>query len=253
MNITDPSLHFDFLSAINLQLSPQSCTIASRPHSTLSLRLQGNATIYHEGQTYTMETGSVLFIPAGCTYQIQSQAEELICINLNVIGELPLLPQIFVPKNIPVLAEPFQAAYQAWNEKRPGYYHKCMSLLYRILSRLDRQCSEAYQSPSFLSIKDAVQYMHMNFCDPDMKISTLCSIANLSDTQFRRHFLEVYQTTPVKYLQVLRINHAADLLVNSAFSIEEISAMSGFSDSKYFCYVFKKLKGCPPSVFRNTL
>ena len=71
--------------------------------------------------------------------------------------------------------------------------------------------------------------------------------------KIRRNFYEVYQTTPIKYLQILRINHAADLLVNSALSIEEISAMSGFSDSKYFCFVFKKIKACPPSVFRTTL
>ena len=128
-----------------------------------------------------------------------------------------------------------------------------MSILYTILSQLDKQCSSIYHSPAFLSIKHAMDYMHEHFTNEEMSVSTLCQIANLSDTQFRRHFFEVYQMTPVKYLQSLRINYAADLLVNSSLSIEEISAMSGFSDSKYFCFVFKKLKSCPPSVFRATM
>ena len=253
MNITDPSVHFDLLSVIELILPAQNCVIAPRPHSTLSFRTRGDAAIYHEDATYHVSTSSILFIPAGCTYQIQSQPEEMLCINLNVSSAEPLSPQLFTPQNTPVLAEAFQSVYQAWNSKRPGYYHKCMSLIYTILSQLDKQCSATYQSPSFLSIKRAIQYMHEHFTDPDMKVSTLCQIVNLSDTQFRRHFFEVYQTTPVKYLQQLRINYAADLLINSSLSIDEVSFMSGFSDPKYFCFVFKKLKHLPPSAFSSSL
>lgn len=253
MNITDPSLHFDLLSVIDLQLPAQNCTIAPRPHSTLSFRTQGHAAIYHKNDTFDAVTGTVLFIPAGCTYDILSQSEEVLCINLNISSAEPLEPQLFTPHNTPVLAEAFQSVYQTWNSKRPGYYHKCMSLIYMILSQLDKQCSAAYQSPSFLSIKRAIQYMHEHFSDSDMKVSTLCQIVNLSDTQFRRHFYEIYQTTPVKYLQLLRINYAADLLINSSLSIDEVSFMSGFSDPKYFCFVFKKLKHRPPSAFRSSM
>lgn len=253
MNITDPSLHFDLLSVIELHLPAQSCVIAPRQYSTLSFRIQGGATITHDGPDYQAETGAVLFIPAGYTYHIQSNAEEILCINLNTYGpELPA-PQLFIPRNTPVLAEAFQSIYQAWNGKHPGFYHKCMSLFYMILNQLDKQCSATYQSPSFLSIKHAVQYMHEHFMDPDLKVSTLCEIANLSDTQFRRHFFEVYQTTPVKYLQLLRINYASDLLINSPLNIDEISFLSGFSDPKYFCFVFKKIKHCPPSAFRTSV
>lgn len=250
MNITDSSVHFDLLSVIDLHLPAQSCTIAPRPHSTISFRIQGDADLTFENESLHAETGSVLFVPANCTYEIQSQAEEALCINLDIFSNEPVQPQLFTPKNVPVLADAFQSIYQTWNSKRPGYYHKCMSLLYTILSQLDKQCSVAYQSSSFLSIKAAILYMHEHFMDPDLKVSTLCSMVNLSDTQFRRHFYEIYQTTPVKYLQLLRINYAADLLINSTLNIDEVSYMSGFSDPKYFCFVFKKLKHQPPSAFR---
>lgn len=253
MKITDPSLHFDLLSVIELHLPAQNCIIAPRQYSTLSFRLQGGALI--EGPKGTMPIGvhSVLFIPAGYSYHIKSQQEVVLCINLNIPNQEDLEPQAFTPPNSPVFREHFQSIFSAWSLKRPGHYHKCMSILYTILAQLDKQCSSLYHSPAFLSIKHALDYMHENFTNADMSIPSLCRIANLSDTQFRRNFYEVYQTTPIKYLQILRINHAADLLVNTTLSIEEISAMSGFSDSKYFCFVFKKLKFCPPSVFRNTL
>ena len=253
MNITDPSLHFDLLSVIELHLPAQNCVIAPRQYSTLSFRVRGSATICDDDATYQADNGAVLFIPVGHTYKIQSDTEHILCINLNTFGDTTPSPQVFIPRNIPVLAEAFESIYQTWNSKRPGYYHKCMSLLYQILSQLDKQCSATYQSPSFLSIKHAVQYMHEHFTDPAMKVSTLCQIANLSDTQFRRHFFEVYQTTPVKYLQTLRVNFASDLLVNSSLSVDEISFMSGFSDPKYFSFVFKKLKHYPPSAFRSSM
>ena len=251
MNITEPSVHFNLLSVIDLHLPAQNCIIAPRPHGTLSFRIQGDAELSFENDSFRAETGSVLFVPANCTYQIQSQSEEAFCINLDVSSAEPLPPQLFTPKNVPVLADAFQSIYQTWNSKRPGYYHKCMSLLYTILSQVDKQCSLAYQSPSFLSIKNAIQYMHEHFMDPELKVSTLCRMVNLSDTQFRRHFYEIYQTTPVKHLQQLRINYAADLLINTTLNIDEVSFMSGFSDPKYFCFVFKKLKHRPPSAFRS--
>ncbi len=253
MNITDPSLHFDMLSVIDMQLPAQDCTIAPRQHSTLSFRVQGHAKIEYEQTSFDAVTDTILFVPADCTYKIFSQAEEVLCINLNISSAEPLEPQLFTPHNTPVLSDAFRSIYQTWNSKRPGYYHQCMAKLYTILSQLDKQCSATYQSPAFLSIKQAIQYMHEHFSDPDMKVSTLCRIVNLSDTQFRRHFFEIYQTTPVKYLQLLRINYAADLLINSSLSIDEVSFMSGFSDPKYFCFVFKKLKHRPPSAFRSSM
>lgn len=253
MKITDPSMHFDILSVIELHLPAQNGIIAPRQYSTFSFRMQGGAFLQHLDQTLEISNHSVLFIPAGCSYYIQSQEEVVLCIQLNIPGQENMRPQVFTPQNAPVFRENFQSIYQTWSLKRPGHYHKCMSILYNILANLDKQCSSIYHSPAFLSIKHALDYLHENFTSPDMTVSSLCHIANLSDTQFRRNFYEVYQTTPVKYLQTLRINYAADLLVNSSLSIEDISAMSGFSDSKYFCYVFKKLKTCPPSVFRSSV
>ena len=82
-------------------------------------------------------------------------------------------------------------------------------------------------------------------------VEGLCSIANLSDTQFRKKFFEIHATTPLNYINTLRVNYAADLLSNSPFSIDEIALASGFSDYKYFSTVFKKYKHTTPSGFRK--
>ena len=75
MKITDPSLHFDLLSVIELHLPAQNCIIAPRQYSTLSFRLQGGALIEGPGGDMQIGVHSILFIPAGYSYHIKSQQE----------------------------------------------------------------------------------------------------------------------------------------------------------------------------------
>lgn len=253
MELTNQENVFSLLSVIELHLPAQDTVILPRAYSTLSFRLQGKAFIEYRDREIDIGSDAILFVPAGCTYHIKSGPEIMLCININISGQEKMHPEYFIPHNAPVFQEAFQAIYDTWCMKKPGYFHKCMSLLYSILSQLEKQFSQTYHSPAFRSIKSAVNHMHAHFTDPDLTISSLCRIANLSDTQFRRNFYEVYGTTPLKYLQSLRVNYAADLLSGSTLSIEEISSMCGFSDSKYFCSVFKKYKLRPPSGFRKAL
>ena len=46
----------------------------------------------------------------------------------------------------------------------------------------------------------------------------------------------------------LRLQHACEL-AGTITSVQDIAAMSGFSDPLYFCKVFKKSMGVTPSAF----
>ena len=54
-----------------------------------------------------------------------------------------------------------------------------------------------------------------------------------------------------RYITLLRLNHAKDLLLATEKPIPEIAALSGFSSSKYFAAVFKNEAGIPPDAFRK--
>jgi len=71
--------------------------------------------------------------------------------------------------------------------------------------------------------------------------------AHMSDTYFRRLFLNRFNMTPNKYLTSKRLIYAEKLLSTGKYSVNEASEMSGFSDVKYFCRVVKKEYGVPPS------
>lgn len=54
------------------------------------------------------------------------------------------------------------------------------------------------------------------------------------------------------FIKEFRIDKAKKLLMGSDMKIYEIAQEVGFSDSKYFCRVFKEIVGLSPSDYRNT-
>lgn len=246
---TDNSFHL--LSVIDLELPSQETTIPPRPFHILSLRLRGCASLETPSASIHLEDNDLLYVPSGCSYRIQSDNERLILINFTMSDNQVSQIQRFTPINPSVFQDSFGTLHEVWTLKRTGYYFRAMSILYKILEHMNRQFSPTSALSSMRDIKESLNYLHLHFTDPYLTVAKLCSISNLSDTQFRKKFFNIYGTTPLAYINTLRINYATDLLTSTTFSVEEIALASGFSDSKYFSTVFKKYKNSAPSSFRK--
>ncbi|MGG1550504.1 AraC family transcriptional regulator [Paenibacillus ferrarius] len=68
---------------------------------------------------------------------------------------------------------------------------------------------------------------------------------------FSKVFSEQMGLSPVHYLQRLRMEKAAELLL-SHFMISEVSLLLGYSDSYAFTHAFSKYYGIPPGTWRET-
>jgi AraC-like DNA-binding protein len=71
-----------------------------------------------------------------------------------------------------------------------------------------------------------------------------------SSRTFRRVFREATATTPHGYLVRLRVAHAMRALRSTDDNVTEIAFASGFHDSNYFSYSFRKLIGISPTRYR---
>ena len=58
-------------------------------------------------------------------------------------------------------------------------------------------------------------------------------------------------TSPVAYLNRLRLEHAAELLRTTGWPVSEIAARCGFPDSNYFTRVFRLSFAQSPRTYRN--
>lgn len=100
------------------------------------------------------------------------------------------------------------------------------------------------------SIIKALDYIEKNFIE-DISLKELSEIVNTPISTLLYSFKKLLNTTPINYLNTLRIKKASDLLLNSDMSITETAFASGFTDSNYFCRLFKKYFSITPSEFRK--
>lgn len=93
-------------------------------------------------------------------------------------------------------------------------------------------------------------YIH-DHCTEDLSLDDIADFAGFSKYHFTRLFKNFTGVSFYKYLNKKRIEHAEKLLVDPALSITEVALQSGFSSLSAFIRMFKLIKDCTPTEFRN--
>lgn len=75
---------------------------------------------------------------------------------------------------------------------------------------------------------------------------------NLSKSSLYKDFHRCYNCTVKEYLNSKRIEKAAQMLLMTELSMDEISREVGFNSAAYFSKLFKKYKGISPLKYRKT-
>lgn len=88
-------------------------------------------------------------------------------------------------------------------------------------------------------------------CTEDLTLDNIAGIAGFSKYHFSRLFKQFTNCTFYKYLNQKRISYAVSLLADPSISITEVALRSGFSSLSAFIRMFKIIKQCTPTEFRN--
>ena len=98
-------------------------------------------------------------------------------------------------------------------------------------------------------IAPVMKYLQDHLADPFTR-EDLARHVNLSPTRFHFVFKEIMGTSPMSYVQHLRISKAQHLLWHTSLGIAEIAFNVGFSDPFHFSRIFKNRTGKSPSSYR---
>ncbi len=85
----------------------------------------------------------------------------------------------------------------------------------------------------------------------DVRLADVAEQHGMSLRNFARRFNSATGEKPLAYLQRIRLEAARDLLVHSDKSIKHISLDVGYSDSSYFCRLFRTQVGVTPAAYRK--
>ena len=97
----------------------------------------------------------------------------------------------------------------------------------------------------------AKQYMKENYTK-DISVADIAGAAGISQSFLYQLFKQQEKHTPIEMLRTLRIQNAKLLLLSEkSYKISQVASMCGFSNSAYFCKVFKNETGISANAFRK--
>ena len=93
-------------------------------------------------------------------------------------------------------------------------------------------------------------YLERNFARK-VYLEELLKLTSMSRATLMRHFHAAFGVTPIAYLQRVRLKNAAHLLINTQYSLQEISIRTGFPSESYFFRAFRRSYDATPSEYRQ--
>ncbi len=138
-------------------------------------------------------------------------------------------------------------------QRKPGYKTLVKALFIELIILLSREYSRPeLQGPTHKLVRMgmAVAFLEKNFREP-VTVTQLAQIAAVSERQFLRLFKTCFNSTPIKYINRLRVNYAKDMLKSQSTEMKDIAFHSGFNDPNYFARKFREITGTTPTNYRS--
>ena len=89
-----------------------------------------------------------------------------------------------------------------------------------------------------------------NFANSDLSVDFLASELNISRSGLFAKIKDLADVTPNEMIQIIRLKHAADLLRERQYRVNEVCFMVGFNSPSYFSKCFQKQFGVTPAKFK---
>ena len=200
---------------------------------------------------YHLREHDIIFLRPGSLHKLYEQEGERIIFqfNMNLLNALDEFDDFFPSSTPALLITPEDL-------KDASVYGKLLDLLvliYRNTSNTNVIFSDVKLNKQkeylekFVSITDYIK----QHCNEDISLDDVAEISGFSKYHFSRLFKEFSGTSYYKYLNQKRIEFAEQLLLDPEINITEAAVRSGFNSISAFIRMFKQIKGCTPTEFRN--
>jgi two-component system response regulator YesN len=105
--------------------------------------------------------------------------------------------------------------------------------------------NEAYKNPYVNRVINEIRNHYMQ----KMSIESISKFLGISPSYISRKLKDATNQNFLDLLNKYRVQKAVELLSKGQYRVYEISDLTGFSDYKHFCAVFKKYTGATPTEF----
>lgn len=150
------------------------------------------------------------------------------------------------------VCDTFEEMIEETLRKQPFYEKLCIYKLLHLLTLLERGilCDNHPDKENFERIAKAVQHMNRHY-DSNFTLEDYANLCTMSKYHFLRMFEKIVGSTPLMYRNSIRLEHAADLLLEERLSVEQISNIVGYASASYFSSAFKQKYGLSPKQYQK--
>lgn len=222
-----------------------------RKNHSFIIRVKGCMQYFFDNKCITVHEGEMIFIPKGSVYEYKKMCDDdTFYTIINMEGDFGNVKPCRYS-----LSDFCDANYimnhlaDLWKMGGASNKHKCMSILYSLISYVSNIDAQKYEDKTkFVIIEPAENYLKEHIYDYDLQISELHRLCGVSDTYFRRIFISKHGTSPKEYVISKRVSYAKSVIDSGEFtSVRELALSVGYKDPLYFGKVFKRHFGMSPS------
>lgn len=135
------------------------------------------------------------------------------------------------------------------------YFLEIISLLHDLAISRNQKLLSAYTVSldtfaAYDKMKLVYEYIQNNF-SKKILVEEVAKIANMTPISFNRFIKKRTGKTFINYLNEIRIGYASRWLAEKEISISEVAYKVGFNNMANFNRVFKTIKNCTPSKYRE--
>lgn len=94
-------------------------------------------------------------------------------------------------------------------------------------------------------------YLEKHYSDSGLSLQVISRDLGFESSYLRRVYKSARGITITQRLENIRLEAARRLLASGQYQVQEISTMTGFSDTYYFSKRFKQVVGVTPTAYRN--
>lgn len=237
--------------------------------------LSGTRKIFLDDSIYILEKGDLVFIPMNTIHKtsyVNDRPHERIVVNFSdadaadIKSSVPPVsfkklfrpePVIHVPgvhrDYIESLLNRMLSEYEQSDSYSSVNIKNCLQELIIFMIRYSRRKSgEPFQAISVADtlMQDAARYIRTNYTK-DLSLESVAAHVSISPTYFSKKFKSSTGFGYKEYLINVRIQAAADMLLETNASVSEIAEKCGFNSSDHFGNAFKRAKGVSPLKYRK--
>lgn len=228
----------------------------------IALPFSGDFHAKVDGSTHVIHPGEALLVFPNHLHGYPQETEShglMLIFSPGILPELGVDWETTQPRTpvITPLTEDTRYALSRLSQLPPTHQlsREISALLHLLLSGLLQNTALENASAHVVSdiLYNALRYIAAQYASPDISLKTVARHVGVNEYHLSHLLNARLHTDFRRYVNLLRVDKARQMLTQKSLSVEEISFRCGFSTLRSFDRVFKEIAECTPREYRRQL